>query len=225
MLQINGFWVDLKTIESTIVTLSAFSLLFVKLVPCANATRLALFFTSLIETDELALLKAIRELLLTSTSCPQAISSTISFTKQLSEMPFDSNDEVDSAALCALAADRVEKRRSNRRGRLTIEPRKSASPAAFSPISYPVPMIVVHSPEMTPGGWTPSTASDYSETPSPATPAFSPIYDPTLPIVVEISAPSFEEVDLETGVSKKQVEEKTTVYKVCISSKTNLCRY
>lgn len=235
MLQINGFWVDIKIIESTIVTLSAYSLLFVKLVPCAKATRLALFFTSLQETDELALLKAVRDLLASSPSFPQAIASTISFAKQLSEMPFDSNDEIDASALCAIATERWEKRRSNRRARLTIDPRESTllskvNPDMLSPIpsAHPVPTIVVHSPEITPAaaGWASSTESDfsdYSEPSSPVTPAFSAAYDTTLFTEIEISTPSvstpsFNEVDLETGVSKKTVEEKQAVYKVCPSS-------
>ncbi|KAF9782522.1 hypothetical protein BJ322DRAFT_226334 [Thelephora terrestris] len=123
LVQINGFWVDLTTVESTlIIALSSFSLISVKLV--SSSSRLALFFTALSNVDQLAFLKAARDTLLTCPSFPEPLAAMISFAKQLTEMPVDDDGDVDVSALRSIAEQRWEASRSSRRSRPVLESAK-----------------------------------------------------------------------------------------------------
>ena len=115
LVQINGFWVDLTTVESTlIIALSPHSLISVKLVSSSTTLRLALFFTSLSNLDELTLLKAAREVLLTCPSFPEPLAAMISFARQLTEMPVDENRDIDFSVLRSIVQECWEARRSSR---------------------------------------------------------------------------------------------------------------
>ena len=121
LVQVNGFWVDLTTVQSTlIVALSSYSLLSVKLVSSSTNSRLALFFTALSDVDELVFLKAAREALLSCPSFPEPLASTISFSKQLRQMPLDQNGDIDVSALRFIAEERWEAKRASRRSRLVL---------------------------------------------------------------------------------------------------------
>ena len=180
LVQINGFWVDLTTVESTlIIALSSYSLISVKLVS-STSSRLALFFTGLSKVDELAFLKAARETLLTCPSFPEPLATMISFAGQLTEMPIDEDGGIDVSALRSIAEDRWEARRSSRRSRPVLDSAKfdpastgllsppsarqpgtarvtsmpTMSVSAFHSSAFPpipeVPAIAIYSPESTP---------------------------------------------------------------------------
>ena len=118
LVQINGFWVDLTIVESTlIIALSSYSLVSVKLVSSSSSSRLALFFTGLSTVDELSFLKAAREVLLTCPSFPEPLAGAISFAQQLTEMPVGADGDIDVSALRSVAEERWEATRSHRRSR------------------------------------------------------------------------------------------------------------
>lgn len=181
LMQISGFWIDLTTVESTlIIALSSYSLISVKLVSSSTSPRLALFFTSLSKVDELAFLKAARDILLTCPSFPEPLATMISFSKQLTEMPIDQDGDIDASALRSIAEERWEARRSSRRSRPVLDSKKFAygstgfpslpsarrpgtariasmppmSISAFRPPTFPpvpeVPSIAIYSPDSTP---------------------------------------------------------------------------
>ena len=128
LVQINGFWVDLTTVESTlIIALSSYSLISVKLVSSSTCSRLALFFTGLSNVDQLAFLKAARDILLTCPSFPEPLAAMISFAKQLTEMPVDQDGDIDVSTLRSIAEERWEARRSSRRSRLILDSGKLGS--------------------------------------------------------------------------------------------------
>lgn len=195
LVQINGFWVDLTTVESTlIIALSSFSLISVKLVTSSNTSRLALFFTGLSNVDELAFLKAAREILLTCPSFPEPLAGMISFAKQLTEMPVDEDGDIDVHALHSIAEERWEARRSSRRSRPVLESAKlGPAPAgllsppsarqpgtaritsmppmsAFHSSTFPpvpeVPTIAIYSPESTPSHLVDSFSARFGTTPT-----------------------------------------------------------
>ena len=121
LVQVNSFWVDLSTVQSTlVVALSSYSLLSVKLVSSSTNPRLALFFTALSDVDELGFLKAAREALLTCPSFPEPLASTISFSKQLAQMPLDQNGDIDISALRLIAEERWQAKRASRRSRAVL---------------------------------------------------------------------------------------------------------
>lgn len=125
LVQVNGFWVDLSTVQSTlIVALSSYSLLSVKLVSSSTNPRLALFFTALSDVDELGFLKAAREALLTCPSFPEPLASMISFSKQLAQMPLDQNGDIDVSALRFIAEERWQAKRASRRSRAVLNTAK-----------------------------------------------------------------------------------------------------
>lgn len=196
LVQINGFWVDLTTVESTlIIALSSYSLISVKLVSSSISSRLALFFTSLSKVDELAFLKAAREVLLTCPSFPEPLSAMISFAKQLTEMPVDDDGDIDVSALRSIAEERWEARRSSRRTRPVLDSTRfplastglsppsahqpgtaritsmpSMSLSAFHSSTFPpipeLPTIAVYSPESTPTRPTESFSPRFGTTPT-----------------------------------------------------------
>lgn len=137
LVQITGFWVDLTTVESTlIIALSSHSLISLKLVSSSTAPRLALFFTGLSNLDELALLKATREILLTCPSFPEPLAAMISFARQLTEMPVDEDGHIDVSVLRSIAQERWEARRSSRRARPVLDSAK-LSPGPTDLLSPP----------------------------------------------------------------------------------------
>jgi hypothetical protein len=189
--QVGGTSVDLTTVESTLVVgLSSFSLLFVKLVPSANGSKLALFYTSLLAVEDLDFLKAVRDLLLMCPSYPAALGPSVSFARKLSEMPFDEDDEIDVNALRAIAEERWERRRSSRKARVTLDnnqftaypesgllnrvvsmPPVPMGPFVLKPPPIDLPTIVIHSPDSSHKSM--SSASVYSEPPSPVDSTFA----------------------------------------------------
>lgn len=137
LVQINGFWVDLTTVESTlIIALSSHSLISLKLVSSSTTPRLALFFTGLSNLDELALLKAAREVLLACPSFPEPLAAMISFARQLTEMPVDQDGHIDVSVLRSIAQERWEARRSSRRVRPALDSAK-LSPGPTDLLSPP----------------------------------------------------------------------------------------
>ena len=196
LMQINGFWVDLAIVESTlIVALSSYSLISVKLVSSPSSSRLALFFTSLTKVDELPFLRAAREVLLTCPSFPEPLAATISFANQLTEMPVDEDGDVNIPALRSIAERRWEARRSYRRSRPVINnveigpaspglpspsarrpgsarvaPVPPSSASAFRPPTFPsvpdIPTITIHSPDFTPTPAAESFSPRFGTTPT-----------------------------------------------------------
>lgn len=188
LVQINGFWVDLTTVESTlIIALSSYSLISVKLVSSSTTPRLALFFTGLSKVDELDFLKAAREILLTCPSFPEPLAAMISFAKQLTEMPVDEDGDIDVSALRSIAEQRWEARRSSRRSRPLLGPLLSppsarqpgtaritslppVSISAFHSSTFPsvpeVPAIAIYSPDSTPSRLNDSFSPRFGTTPT-----------------------------------------------------------
>ena len=211
LVQVNGFWVDLTTVESTlIIALSPYSLISVKFVSSPTTSRLALFFTSLSNVDELAFLKAARDILLTCPSFPEPLAAMISFAKQLLEMPIDEDGDIDISALRSIAEECWEARRSSRRSRPVLDSVKFApasngllsppsarqpgtaritsmppmSISAFHSSTFPsipeIPTIAIYSPDSTPTHATDSFSPKFGTTPT-----YSP---PTRPSsIMEIS--------------------------------------
>lgn len=183
LVQINGFWVDLTTVESTlIIALSSCSLISVKLVP--SSTRLALFFTALSKADELAFLKAAREILLTCPSFPEPLAAMISFAKQLTEMPVDEDGDIDVSALRSIAEERWEARRASRRSRPVLETENfgPAPPSLLSPpsVRQPGTARITSMPAMPISAFHSSTFPPVPEVPTIA--IYSPESTPTLPV-------------------------------------------
>lgn len=226
LIQVNGFWVDLDTVESTlIIALSSYSLVSVKLVAYSTGARLALFYTSLSQTEELSFLKAARDVLLTCPSFPETLATLITFAQQLPEMPIFANGEIDILALRNMSEQRWEKRRSARKSRGPMSPTMPAaslmpaSPAAassrtvsmppmalsaFSSTAYPsvpVPTINIYSPE---DPFTPATEAHQSLTPS-YTPSYTttPSYPPPVgrTSVMDISTRSRIAVEIASHVT------------------------
>lgn len=192
LVQINGFWVDLTTVESTlIIALSSYSLISVKLVSSSTSSRLALFFTGLSKVDELAFLKAARDSLLTCPSFPEPLAAMISFAKQLTEMPIDEDGDIDVSALRSTAEERWEARRSSRRSRPFLDSAKlgPAFTDLLSPPSSQLPgtACITSMPAMSVSPFHPSTFPPIPEIPAIA--IYSPESTPTRD--VEIFSPRF----------------------------------
>ena len=192
LVQINGFWVDLTTVESTlIIALSSYSLISVKLVSSSTSSRLALFFTGLSKVDELAFLKAARDSLLTCPSFPEPLAAMISFAKQLTEMPIDEDGDIDVSALRSTAEERWEARRSSRRSRPFLDSAKlgPAFTDLLSPPSSQLPGTarITSMPAMSVSPFHPSTFPPIPEIPAIA--IYSPESTPTRD--VEIFSPRF----------------------------------
>ena len=181
IVQINGFWVDLTTVESTlIIALSSYSLISVKLL--SSSTRLALFFTALSKADELAFLKAAKETLLTCPSFPEPLAAMISFAKQLREMPVDEDGDIDISALRSIAEERWEASRASRRSRPVLETEKfgPAPPGLLSPPSARQPGVARITSTMSISAFHSSTFPPIPEVPTIA--IYSPESTPTLPV-------------------------------------------
>lgn len=161
LIQVNGFWVDLLTVESTlIIALSNYSLISIKLVAYTSSPRLALFYTSLKRTDDLAFLKAVRDVLRTCPSFPESLATLISFAQQLEEMPLSPDGEIDAFSLRSISEQRWEKRKSARKSRGYADISSTGSSdigrtASMPPMTLsilptttdePIPSIVVYSP-------------------------------------------------------------------------------
>lgn len=218
LIQVNGFWVDLETVESTLIlALSSHSLLSVKLVSYSTGARLALFYTSLTRTEELSVLKASRDVLLTCPSFPETLATLITFAQQLPQMPTFANGEIDIAALRSISEERYDKRRSARKSR-SPGPESlglpASPPAAGRAVSMPpmaisafssntpvVPIINVFSPE---DPYTPATETRQSLTPSYA-PSYAAVHSYPPPAartsVMEISHKSRIAVEIASHVS------------------------
>jgi len=233
LMQINGFWVDLASVESTlIVALSSYSLVSVKLVSSSSSSRLALFFTGLTKVDELSFLRAAREVLLTCPSFPEPLAATISFANQLTEMPVDGDGDTDVSALRSMAEGRWEARRSYRRSRpvLNVElgpaspglppqpsprrpgsarvaPVSPTSASAFRPPTFPsvpdVPTITIHSPDFTP---------------TPAAESFSPRFGTTPTCPPPAHPSSVMEISLGSGIALDIASHVTTLLSLPASS-------
>jgi len=232
LVQINGFWIDLTIVESTlIVALSSYSLISVKLVATSPNSRIALFFTSLSQVNELAFLKAARDTLLTCPSFPEPLAATISLAKQLTEMPLDRNGDIDAAALRSIAEELQGARHSFRRSRpaLSVDlgpasasllsPRSSrllgtarAIPLSRSPMSvvrsstFPsmnVPTIAIHSP-----GLTPTPAVEGFSARFATTPAYPPPVQPS----------SIQGITLRSGIALEIASYLTTLLSLPASS-------
>lgn len=185
LVQVNGFWVDLTTVESTLLlSLSSYSIISVKVVSLSSASRFALFFTSLAAIDELTFLKSARDVLETCVEFPESLASMISFARQLPEMPVDEDGDVDVSALRSIAAERLEQRRQSRRSRAPMlhatsppanMPHTSLSAFSSTTFSPSLPTIAIHSPESTPSPKATFTHESLSPLPS----SFSPRHNTT----------------------------------------------
>jgi len=218
LIQVNGFWVNLETVESTLIlALSSHCLVSVKLVSYSTGARLALFYTSLLNTDELSVLKAARDALLTCPSFPETLASLITFAQQLRQMPTFANGEIDTATLRIISEDRWEKRRSARKSRtptpdslLPVSPPAAGSRAvsmppmaisAFSSNAPPIPIINIYSPD---DPYTPATETHQSLSPS-FPPSYAAVHSYPPPAVrtstMDISTKSRIAVEIASHVS------------------------
>jgi hypothetical protein len=234
LVQINGFWVDLTTVESTlIIALSSYSLISVKLVSSSTSSRLALFFTGLSKVDELAFLKAAREILLTCPSFPEPLAAMISFARQLTEMPVDEDGDIDVSVLRSIAEERWEARRSSRRSRPVLNsvefgpvsagllsPPSARQPGTARITSMPaIPISAFHSSAFPSIPEVPAIAI-YSpdSTPSPAADSFSPRFDTTPTYPPPVRPSSIMEISVRSRIALEIASHVTTLLSLPASS-------
>lgn len=234
LVQINGFWVDLTTVESTlIIALSSYSLISVKLVSSTTTSRLALFFTGLSNVDQLAFLKAARDILLTCPSFPEPLAAMISFAKQLTEMPINEHGDIDLFALRSIAEERWETRRISRRSRPVLENAKLAPtfigllspPSACQPGTAritsmpPTPLSAFHSSTFPPVPDVPVIAV-YSPGSTPTLPAesFSPRFGTTPTYPPPTRPSSIMELSLRSKIALEIASHVTTLLSLPASS-------
>jgi hypothetical protein len=234
LVQINGFWVDLTTVESTlIIALSSYSLISVKLVSSSTTSRLALFFTGLSKVDELAFLKAARDILLTCPSFPEPLAAMISFAKQLTEMPVDEDGDIDVSVLLSIAEERWEARRSSRRSRPALDGTKfeTASTGLLSPPSafQPGTARVTSMPTMSLSAFHSSTFPNVPEvpaiaiyspdsTPSHPLESFSPRFGTTPTYPPPVRPSSIMEISLRSKIALEIASHVTTLLSLPASS-------
>ena len=234
LVQINGFWVDLTTVESTlIIALSSYSLISAKLVSSSTSSRLALFFTGLSDVDELAFIKAARDTLLTCPSFPEPLPAMISFAKQLTEMPVDEHGDIDVAALRLIAEERWQARRSSRKSRPVLE-RANFAPAftgLLSPPSAcqpgtaritsvsPMSLPAFHSSTFPPVPEVPTIAI-YSPESTPTLPvdSFSPRFGTTPTYPPPVRPSSIMEISLRSRIALEVASHVTTLLSLPASS-------
>lgn len=233
LVQINGFWVDLTTVESTLITaLSSYSLISVKLVSSPTTSRLALFFTALSNVDELAFLKAVRDVLLARPSFPEPLAAMISFSKQLSEIPVDEDGDTDTSALRSIAEQRWEARRSSRKNRPVLESAKFppstdflSPPSARQPGTAriasmpPMPVSAFHPSTFLPAPEVPAIAI-YSPETTPAHPveSFSPRFCTTPTYPPPLRPSSIMEISLRSRIALEIASHVTTLLSLPASS-------
>ena len=231
LVQINGFWVDLTTVESTlIIALSSYPLISVKLVSSSTSSRVALFFTGLSKVDELAFLKAARETLLTCPSFPEPLAAMISFAMQLTEMPVDDNGDIDVSVLRSIAEERWEARRSARRSRPVLDSTKlgpastglPSPPSARQPRAARItsmPISAFHSSTFPSVPDIPAIAI-YSpgSTPTIATEAFSPRFGTTPTYPPPVRPSSILEISLRSKIALEIASHVTTLLSLPASS-------
>jgi len=234
LVQINGFWVDLTTVESTlIIALSSYSLISVKLVSSASSSRLALFFTGLSKVDELSFLKAARETLLTCPSFPEPLAAMISFAKQLTEMPVDEDGDIDVSALRSIAEERWEARRSSRRSRPVLSgvefgpiptgllsPPSARQPGTARITSMPPMSVSAFRSPTFPSVPEIPTIAIYSpnSTPTPAAETFSPRFDTTPTYPPPVRPSSIMEISLRSKIALEIASHVTTLLSLPASS-------